>query len=153
MGHAMSQIQICFSYFVSSIKSDLLADSDFRRLNWKFQTSFALSISTTIPRSHRSLYHTVSVPINMFSFAQVTASIIIALLCLAKYLLLDKRVHPAIIIIIIIIIVVIIIIIIIIIVIFIFILIIITIINTIIIIIFIVVTTKPGIVIIPVKKN
>ena len=152
MGHAMSQIQICFSYFVSSIKSDLLADSDFRRLNWKFQTSFALSISKTIPRSHRSLYHTVSVPINMFSFAQVTASIIIALLCLAKYLLLDKRVHPAIIIIIIIIIVVIIIIIIII-VIFIFILIIITIINTIIIIIFIVVTTKPGIVIIPVKKT
>ena len=95
LGHAMSQIQICFSYFASSIKSGLLAVSVFFRLNWKSQTSFALSFFKTIPRFHRSLYHTVSAPINLCSFAQVTASIISALLCLVKYSLLGKTMHPA----------------------------------------------------------
>ena len=41
IGHAMSQIQICFSFFSSSIKSGLLAVSVFLKLNWKSQTSFA----------------------------------------------------------------------------------------------------------------
>ena len=95
MGHAMSQIQICFSYFVLSIKSGLLAVSVFFRLNWKSQTSFALSFFKTIPRFHRSLYHTVSAPINLCFFAQVTASIISALLSFVKYSLLDKTMHPA----------------------------------------------------------
>ena len=91
----MLQIQICFSYFVLSINSGLLAVPFFRRLNWKYQTSFNLMFSKTIPRSHRYLYQTVSAPINLRSFAKVTASIINALLCLAKYSLLDKTVHPA----------------------------------------------------------
>ena len=90
--HAMSQIQVCFSSFVSSIKSDLLAVSVFCRLNWKSQTSFALLFSKTIPCSHCFLYHTVSTPINLCFFGQVTASIISAPLCLAKYSLLDKTV-------------------------------------------------------------
>ena len=42
-----------------------------------------------------SLHHTVSTSIDSFLFAQVTANIIKALLCLAKYSLLDKMVHPA----------------------------------------------------------
>ena len=91
----MLQIQICFSYFVLSISSGLLAVPFFHRLNWKYQTSFNLMFSKTIPRSHRYLYQTVSAPINLRSFAKVTASIINALLCLAKYSLLDKTVHPA----------------------------------------------------------
>ena len=95
MGHAMSQIQICFSYFVSSIKSGLLAVSVFRMLNWKSQTSLTLLLSKTVPRSHRSLYHIVATQINLCFFAQVIASIISALLFLAKYSLLDKTVHPA----------------------------------------------------------
>ena len=70
IGHAMSQIQICFSFFSSSIKSGLLAVSVFLKSNWKSQTSFALSFSNTIPRSHRSLYHIVSAPINSYSLAQ-----------------------------------------------------------------------------------
>ena len=44
----MLQIQIFFSYFVSSTKSGLLAVSVFRRLNWKPQTCFTLSFSKTI---------------------------------------------------------------------------------------------------------
>lgn len=96
IGHAMSQIHICFSFFNSSIKpSGLLAVSVFLKLNWKSQTSFALSLSSTVPRSHRSLYHITSAPINSCSLAQVTASIISALLCLAKYSLLDKTVQRA----------------------------------------------------------
>ena len=35
IGHAMLQIQICFSFFSSSIKSGLLAVSVFFKLNWK----------------------------------------------------------------------------------------------------------------------
>ena len=42
-----------------------------------------------------SLCNTVSTPMNSCSFAQKVASIIIALLCLAKNSLLDKTVHPA----------------------------------------------------------
>ena len=95
MGYAMSQIQIFFSYFVSSIKLGLLAVSDFRRLNRKSQTSFALSFSKIIPRSHQSLYHTVSAPINLCSFTQVTGSIVSTLLSLVKYSLLNKAMHSA----------------------------------------------------------
>ena len=91
----MSQIQICFWYFVSSLKSGLLAVSVFRRLNWKSQTGFTLRFSKTIPRFHRSLYHTVSAPMNLCSLAQVTASIISALLCLVRYSLLHKTINPA----------------------------------------------------------
>ena len=94
MGHAMSQVQICFLHFVSSIKSEILVISDFRRLNWKSKTSFTLSFSKTVLCSHCFLYHTVSAPTNLHSFSQVTASVINALLCLAKYLLLNKAVHP-----------------------------------------------------------
>ena len=94
MENAMLQIQICFSYFVSSIKSGLLAVSVFHRFNGKSQTSFALLFSKIIPRSHCSLYYTMSAPINLCSFAQVAASIISTLLCLAKYSLLDKTVPP-----------------------------------------------------------
>ena len=95
MGHAMSQIQICFAYLVSSINSGLLVLLVFRRLNWKSQTSFAWSFSKTIPHFHHFLYHNFSAPINLCSFVQVTASIISALLRLAKYLLLDKTVQAA----------------------------------------------------------
>ena len=95
MGHAMSQIQICFAYLVLSIKSGLLVLLVFHRLNWKSQTSFAWSFSKTIPHFHHSLYHTVSAPINLCSFVQVTASIISALLRLPKYSLLDKTVQTA----------------------------------------------------------
>ena len=95
VAHAIPQIQICFLSFVSSINSGLLVVSVFRRLNWKSQTSFALSFSKTIHRSHLPLYHTVSAPVNLCSFSEVTAIIISALLCLAKYSLLNKTVHPA----------------------------------------------------------
>ena len=70
------------------------AVSLFHRLNWKSQTSFALTFSKTIPCSHRSFYHNVSTPNNLCSFDQVIASIISALLRLAKYSLLDKTVSP-----------------------------------------------------------
>ena len=77
MEKAMLQIPICFSSLVSNIKPDLLAILDFYRLNWKSETS--LSFSKTIFHFHRLSYHTASTPINLWSFAQVTASIISAL--------------------------------------------------------------------------
>ena len=94
MGHVLSQIQICFSLFVLSIKSCLLAFSDCCRLNWKSQTSFVLWFSKIIPCSHRCLQHIISTAINSCSFTQVTESIISVLLCLAKYSLLDKTEYP-----------------------------------------------------------
>ena len=45
------------------------------------KTSFTLLFFKSIPRSHRSLYHTVLAPINFCSFAQVTVSIISAVSC------------------------------------------------------------------------
>ena len=66
-------------------------------LPYRSPKPFLVPIIEVIPPcSHRSLYHTVSAPVNLYSFAQVTVSIINALLCLAKYSLLDKTEHPAI---------------------------------------------------------
>ena len=93
MGQAMSQIQMFFSNFLWSNRSGLLAVSVLRRLNWKSHTSFAFSFTKIIPRSHCSSNHRVSVPINLFSFAKVTASITSAMLCLVKYSLV-KTLHP-----------------------------------------------------------
>ena len=91
----MSHIQIFFSSFSSNIRSGLLDVVVFLDLNSKSQMSVALLFSSTVPRSHRSLYHTVSVPNNSCSFAQVIASIINALLCLAKYSVLARTLQPA----------------------------------------------------------
>ena len=79
----------CFEYQVEFFLAVLV----FSKLNWKSQTSFALLFSKTITRSHRSFYHTMSTPISSCYF--VTAGIISGLVCLAKYLLLDKALLPA----------------------------------------------------------
>ena len=76
IGHAMSQIPICFSFFTWRIKSGDFAVSVFLNLDWKSQTSFALSFSSTGPRSYLSLYHTLLAPINSYTFAYLTASTI-----------------------------------------------------------------------------
>ena len=85
-GQAISQIQIFFFSLSSSIKSGLLAVVVFRSLNSKSQTSFPCSFSSTAPHSHCSLYQITSLPISSYSLAQLTAIIISALLCRAKYI-------------------------------------------------------------------
>ena len=47
------------------------------------------------PHSHRSLNQTISPPTSSYSFAQATAMIISALLCLNKSSLFAKTLHPA----------------------------------------------------------
>ena len=96
LGYAMSQMQICFSSFVSSIKSGLLVVSVFHRLNCKSQTSFVSSFSKSclapiVPCTTPCQLQST----NSCSFAQVTAIIISVLSCLANYTLLSKTVHPA----------------------------------------------------------
>ena len=90
----MSQIQIFLSAFSSKIKSGLLAVVVFRRWNSKSHTSFALSFSSTVPLSHRCLYQMASRPISSCCFAQATARIISARLCLVRYSLFVSLVHP-----------------------------------------------------------
>ena len=94
-GQAISQIQIFFFSLSSSIKSDLLAIVVFRSLNSKSQTSFPHSFSSIAPCSHRSLYQITSLPISLYSLAQLTAIIISALLCRVKYSLFARTLHPA----------------------------------------------------------
>ena len=90
----MLHIQIRFSPFSSRIKSGLLAVVVFRRGNSKSQTSFAFPFFRTVPHSHRSFYHTISIPIRSYSFAHSTANIIRAQLCLDRYSLFARTLHP-----------------------------------------------------------
>ena len=64
-------------------------------LNSKSHTSLALPFSSTEPRSHLSLYHTVSSPISSYSFFHATAKIISARLCLVRYSLFANTLQPA----------------------------------------------------------
>ena len=81
-GHAMLQIHIFFFAWSSRVKSGPLAVVVFHRWNSKSHSSFP-SFSNIISRSHRSLYQTISPPTSFYSFAQATALIISALLCLS----------------------------------------------------------------------
>ena len=66
-GQVISQFQIFFDSLSSKIKSGLLDVFVFGRLNSKSHNSLALPFSSTVPRSHLSLYHTVSSPISSYS--------------------------------------------------------------------------------------
>ena len=94
-GQAISQIQIFFFSLSSNIRSGLLTVVVFRKLNSKSQTSFLCSFSNTAPHSHRSLYHITLLPVISYSLAQLTAMIINALLCRARYSLFARTLHPA----------------------------------------------------------
>ena len=94
-GHSMSQIHLFFFALSSNVKSGLFAVVFLRRWNSKSHTSFHLLFSNTAPRSYRSLYQTTPLPTSSYSFAQVTAMTISALLSLDKYSLFVKTLHPA----------------------------------------------------------
>ena len=81
----MSLIQIFLSVFNFKIKCAFLAIVAYRRCNLKSHASFALSFSNTIPLSHRFSYQMASWPTNFCCFAQATARIICARLCLVRY--------------------------------------------------------------------
>ena len=78
-GLVMSQVQILLSVFNFKTKFGILAVVDFLRWNSKFHTSFVSSFSNT----------------NSCRFAQATAVIISARLCLVRYSLFASLVHPA----------------------------------------------------------
>ena len=84
----MSQIHI-FLAFSLRVKSGLLTILVLRR--WNPTQLFLFRF----PHSHRSLNQTISPPTSSYSFAQATAMIISALLCLNKSSLFAKTLHPA----------------------------------------------------------
>ena len=88
--HAMSLIQIFLSVFNFKITCAFLAIVAYRRCNLKSHASFALSLSNTIPLSHR-----FSWPANFCCFAQATARIICARLCLVRYSPFASLMFPA----------------------------------------------------------
>ena len=76
-------------HFSARISSLVLLRSRFSSSLTGFPDEFCFIVFQHRSRSNCSVYHIVAAPINLCSLAQVTRSIICALLCLAKYSLLD----------------------------------------------------------------
>ena len=82
-------------FLISKIKFRLLLVLVFRMWNSTSHTSFVLLFSRTIPLSHFCWYQVASWSINFCCFAQATARIISALLCMVRYLLFSNLMHQA----------------------------------------------------------